>query len=248
MAQATVTAQAVRVAHRPSRMWDRVFFSTMALLILATVIRGFARTYFLAGMVNAPLPNRLIHVHGAAFTLWIVLLIVQTALISARQVRVHRTLGMGGFGLAVAMVGLGVFAAADALRRGVGHLGVDAKTFFIIPITAIALFSVFIFSAYRARMRPEAHKRLILIGTIALLDAAVGRWPVAIFQQHPPLMDAVPFGFLLMIVLYDLLSMHRINKTTIWASLLLVAVHLTRVPLGMTSAWHSVADWVIARG
>ena len=116
MTPAVVASQAVRNVRTPNRAWDRMFFSAMALLVLASVLYGFARTYFLAGMVAAPLPNRLIHVHGAAFTLWIVLLIVQTALISARRVRVHMTLGMGGFGLAVAMVGLGVFAAADALR------------------------------------------------------------------------------------------------------------------------------------
>jgi hypothetical protein len=38
-------------------------------------------------------------VHGAAVTLWIVLLLVQTPLISARQAKVYRTLGVAGFGL-----------------------------------------------------------------------------------------------------------------------------------------------------
>jgi hypothetical protein len=248
MTPVAVRPEAVRVVRKPNRMWDRVFFSTMVLLILACVLWGFARTYFLAGMVRAPLPNLLIHLHGAAFTLWIVVLIVQTALISAKQIKVHRTLGIGGFCLAVVMVVLGLFAAADAMRRGSGPLGLDAKTFFVIPITDMFLFSVFVFSAYRARSRPEAHKRLILIATIALVDAAVGRWPIAIFQQHPPLQDVVPFGFLLLIVLFDLFSLRRVSRTTIWASLLLVAVHLTRVPIGLSVAWHSFAGWVIRLG
>mgnify|MGYP000736303116 CR=1 FL=1 len=63
-----------RVAERRS---DRYFFSGMAILILGGVFLGFAQTYFLAGVFRAPLPNWLIHVHGAAFTLWIVLLITQ---------------------------------------------------------------------------------------------------------------------------------------------------------------------------
>jgi hypothetical protein len=172
-----------------------------------------------------------------------VMLIVQTGLISAGQVRIHRTLGMFGFGLAVAMVALGVTAAVDALRRGSGPLGLDSKTFFIIPLSAMFLFSVFVISSYRARMKPEAHKRLILIATISLVDAAVGRWPVAIFQQKPPLQDIVPFGFLLAIVLFDLVSLKRVSKTTIWASALLVVVHLARVPLGMTAGWHALATW-----
>ena len=72
------------------------------------------------------------------------------------------------------------------------------------------------------------------------MDAAVGRWPVAVLQQHPPMQDLVIFGFLLLIVLYDVYSMHRVSRTTMWASALLVVVHLARVPLGLTGAWHSM--------
>lgn len=213
--------------------------------MLATVLFGFAKTYFLAGMVAAPLPNKLIHIHGAAFTLWIVLLIVQTGLISTHHVQWHRKLGVAGFGLAVLMVGLGVMAAVDALHRGRGPLGLDPVTFFVIPLSSILLFSVFVFFAYRARRNAEAHKRLITIATIALMDAAVGRWPVAVLQQHPPMQDIVIFGFLLLIVLYDLYSMHRVSRTTMWASALLVVVHLARVPLGLTHGWHAMVGHLL---
>jgi len=55
------------------RHYDNLFFSAMALLILVTVFVGFARTYFLAGVFRAPLPNVLIHIHGAVFASWILL-------------------------------------------------------------------------------------------------------------------------------------------------------------------------------
>ena len=38
----------------PGRRYDHIFFPGMALLILATVFVGFARTYYLAGMFHAP--------------------------------------------------------------------------------------------------------------------------------------------------------------------------------------------------
>ena len=57
------------------RRYERYFFSAMAGLILATVFLGFAKTYFLAGMFLAPLPNWVIHLHGAAFTLAIRILL-----------------------------------------------------------------------------------------------------------------------------------------------------------------------------
>ena len=48
---------------------DDLFFFGMALLSLIVVFVGFARTYFLAGVFRAPLPNVLIHIHGAVYTL-----------------------------------------------------------------------------------------------------------------------------------------------------------------------------------
>src|SRR3979411_1735862 len=95
---------------RPSRQYDNYFFSGMALLILATVLVGFARTYFLAGVFRAPLPSLIIHIHGAVFSSWILLLIAQTALVTAGRVDIHRRLGLLGFGLACLMVTPGSFA------------------------------------------------------------------------------------------------------------------------------------------
>ena len=229
----------------PNRKADRVFFPAMVALLLATVLFGFAKTYFLAGMVAAPLPNKLIHIHGAVFTLWMVLLIVQTGFISAHKVQWHMKLGLFGFGWAVLMVVLGSLAAVDALRRGEGPLGLDPVSFFVIPTTSIVLFAFFTLMAYRARKKPEAHKRLIMIATIGIMDAAVGRWPIALFQQHPPMQDLVPFGFLLLMVAYDLFNLHRFSKTTLWAGALLMAVHLTRVPLGLSHPWHAMVSHLL---
>ncbi|HLV93989.1 MAG TPA: hypothetical protein VKS44_02260 [Candidatus Acidoferrales bacterium] len=97
---------------------DDFFFSGMALLLLATVFVGFARTYSLAGVFRAPLPAAIIHVHGAAFSCWILLLIAQTSLVVAGRVDIHRKLGLAGFGLACLMLVLGLLAATNSLSRG----------------------------------------------------------------------------------------------------------------------------------
>jgi hypothetical protein len=247
MATEAVTRQVVRRDRPANPQWDRMFFAGMAVVMWATVLFGFTKTYFGAGMVTAPLPNLLIHVHGAAFTLWMALLVVQIGLISAKRVQWHKRLGLAGFGLAVAMVVLGVLAATDALRRGSGPLGLDAKTFYVVPISDMLVFSVLVFFAYRARRRPAAHKRLILIATIALMDAAVGRWPVAYLQANPKMQDLVPLVFVLVVMAYDLVSLRRIQRSTVWASVFLMAVHVARVPFGFTSAWHAFATRMIGK-
>lgn len=167
------------------RSWDRFFFPGMSVLILGTVFLGFAKSYFLAGVFRAPLASWILHVHGAVFSSWILLLIAQTSLIAADRVDVHRRLGLIGFGLASLMIVLGCMAGMDSLRRGFGGFANDPKTFFVIPVSDMLVFGTLIFFAYRARSNRPAHKRLILIGTVALMDAAVARWPFAFIQETP---------------------------------------------------------------
>jgi hypothetical protein len=224
---------------------DRAFFGAMVVLLYATVYYGFAKTYYAAGMMRTTLPAPIIHIHAALMTLWLVLLLVQVALVLVRKVAWHRSLGVFGFMVALAMVIVGPIAATNALRRGEAPLGLDALTFYIVPLTAIGLFAVFAFAAWRSRRKPAEHKRLILIANIALIDAAVGRWPVNFFEAHPPAQDLVPFAFLLALVAYDLISQRKVLRSTIWASLVLMAVHLTRVPVGETHAWHSFATFML---
>ncbi len=232
---------------RESRL-DRYFFPGLALLMLATVFLGFARSYFLAGVFTAPLPNWLIHLHGAAFTSWILLLITQTSLVAANRVDVHRKLGLVGFGLACLMVILGTLAATDSLRRTFGAKGpaaeMNAKTFYIIPLTDMLIFGTLVFLAFRARSNPPAHKRLILVATTALTLAAVARWPIPFIQHHPLwVAELCTYGFLALLLAYDVYSTGKVHRVTIWASAFLIAVQRVRVPLGETAAWHAFATW-----
>src|SRR5271170_2197471 len=102
-----------------NRTVERVFYSSMATLLCVCVYIGFSPTYFQAGMMRAPLPSPILHIHGAVFTLWMLLFIVQTSLISARRVKWHRSLGTIAFCLPPIMIVLGVIAAIDALGRKV---------------------------------------------------------------------------------------------------------------------------------
>lgn len=225
------------------RRFDNLFFSAMALLILGTVFLGFSRTYYLAGVFHAPLPAFIIHVHGAAFSLWVLLLVTQTALVSAGRVDIHRRLGILGFLLACSMVILGVLAATNALARGFTPPGLDASTFYVVPIADMLIFGTLIFFAFRNRSDSPAHKRLILIATIALLIAAIARWPFAIFLGRPIAAGLFSYFFLLLLVAYDLWSIHKVHRATLWAGGFLIFVQQIRIPIGQTAAWHAFARW-----
>jgi FtsH-binding integral membrane protein len=227
----------------PGRRYDHYFFSGMALLMLATVFEGFARTYYLAGVFHAPLPSLIIHVHGAAFSCWILLLVAQTSLISLARVDIHRRLGIAGFVLAILMVILGVMAATDLLVREGGPPGTDAKFFYIVPLSGMMIFAPLIFFAFRARTNPSAHKRLILVATMALVVAAIARWPFP-FVQSLGAAYRFSYIFLILLVAYDLWSTRKIHRATIWAGAFLIFVEQITQPLGHTAAWHAFAGWV----
>jgi len=60
-----VPASAHEPTYRPvNRTVERVFYSGMAILLSVCVYIGFSPTYFQAGMLRAPLPSPILHIHG----------------------------------------------------------------------------------------------------------------------------------------------------------------------------------------
>jgi hypothetical protein len=229
----------------PGSRYDHLFFPAMALLMLATVFVGFARTYYLAGVFHAPLPSLIIHLHGAVFSCWILLLVTQASLVSAGCVDIHRRLGIAGMLLACLMVIVGVLAATDLLVRG-GPAGRDPQSFYIVPMSDMLVFAMLISFAFSARSNPPVHKRLILVATTALLTAAIVRWPLVIVHRKVPTAALFADIFLLILAAYDLWSTRKVYRVTLWAGAFLIFVQQIRVPIGKTAAWHAFASWVLS--
>jgi hypothetical protein len=233
--------------YRPvNRTRERIFFGGMAILLCAVVVYGFSQTYFLVGMMRAPLPAPILHIHGAVFTLWMLLYLVQTALISAQRVAWHRSLGTIAFCLPPLMIVLGTIAGIDALKRGVQIGPLSPETSLAIPLVGITFFTVLIYAAWATRRRPDSHKRLILFATIAICDAALGRFPWGRIGITPGTGAVAGLGLILLLpIAYDLISLHRIHRSTMWAAPLTFAVGAAAVPIGLTPFWHSFAGFLL---
>lgn len=238
---------ATNVARIGGRQFDNLFFPGMAVIILASVFAGFARTYYLAGVFHAPLPNLLIHIHGAAFSCWILLLVTQTSLVAAGRVDVHRRLGLAGFGLACLMVILGLMAATNSMARHfvAGPVGIRVLAFYAVPIADMLVFATLIYFGYRERFHPDAHKRLMLIATIALLDAAFVRWPLHVAWWNLRAAEFCGYALLLLLVGYDLWSTKKIHRATLTGGVFLVVLQQVRGPIGHTAVFQSFATWVL---
>jgi hypothetical protein len=223
------------------RRYDHIFFPVSAALMLITVLIGFGPTYYLAGLFRAPLPTPIIHLHGALFSCWILLLNAQTSLVAAHRVDLHKRIGIAGFVLACLMLIVGVAAATDSLKRAALP---DPQAFYIIPLTDLLIFSVLITAAYLQRRDSASHKRLILVASSALMIAALARWHIAAILHRPWEAGLASNVFLLTLVLYDVWSLHKIHRATLWSGAFLLLVQQIRFPISHTAAWHSFAAWV----
>jgi hypothetical protein len=238
------------VIEKPSgRTREHVFFGAMSGAIALIVFIGFSRTYYLAGIFAAKPPAApIVHVHGAVFTCWIVLLLTQTSLVGTGHTRIHRRLGLIGLGLAPLMVILGALVANEMLNRTASIPGFNSALIFAVALSEIAGFAVPVFFAFRLRRRPAVHKRLIIIGTIAMTTAGFGRWPVQ-FLLHKPLPAMLAaFTLLSLLFVYDVLSTGRLHRATVLGSAWVVFIELGGFLVGHTAAWHAFAAHVRSIG
>ena len=78
-----------------------------------------------------------------------------------------------------------------------------------------------------------------------LVEAAFGRFPWSRIGLPPAAGAVTGLGILvLLVIVYDLVSVHRIHRSTMWAAPLIFAVNALAVPIGMTTMWHAFAAMV----
>jgi len=221
---------------------DDVFFPVMSLVIFGVVFFGFAQSYFLAGMVRAKLPNVLVHIHGAIFVSWILLLIVQNFLVALRKVKWHMALGVLGLVLPPLMVVFGVLTLFDSIRRNA--TGLPPQLLLVGDSEELILFAVLIGWAMIVRRKPAAHKRLMILGTMAILGPAINRWPFPDAIRLPATV-ALTLVLPLIVVAYDLWSMRRVQRETLIGTSLIVVVALTLIPVVNLPIWQPVVRWIL---
>jgi uncharacterized membrane protein YozB (DUF420 family) len=224
------------------RKTDRFFFSGMALASALILFLGFLPSYFYRRAELPPL-TALYQLHGALFTAWIVLLVAQTALVAGRRTDVHRALGVAGAILAAVVFVVGVAVSVETLRRNGGPPGGDPRKFFAIPLGDIIVFGVLVSAAVLQRRQSDTHKRLMLLATISLLTAAVGRSLRQVGMGGAPNLFYGTDVFVLALVIYDLASRGRVHPATLWGGAMVVGFKpLLYYALSDTPAWLAFAD------
>lgn len=180
----TPAAPAARATFKPS------FYFSMTLVLAFFVFAGFGMTYWfpMASGTFPPAPP-VVHLHGWVFSGWMVLLVVQAALVNMRNIALHRSLGTFGIALATAVLFMGATITVLGLKGGVSRAAPTPDFFdaMYLSFMAIAGFGILFTLAMRNVRRPEAHKRLMLFAILPLMPPGINR-----FYMVPFGLDAIP--------------------------------------------------------
>jgi hypothetical protein len=215
---------------------DRVMYAVLAWMLVIVAVTGFApRSFAILGgtMVNPPL---VVHMHAFVMASWTLLLAAQATLSLTGRMHLHRKLGMASLALAPAV--LVMLTLVTAVRQQVSA-GTPAapivNNILFLQIRAILLFPTFFIWAMATRQSdPQTHKRMILLATLMLIDAAIARMAWLPFNTFPISYLAVHLYLLLLMVpgiVYDLVRLGRVHRAWWWG-------------LGLTLPWVVAAEFV----
>lgn len=236
---------------RPNhRMGEHAFYGGMGLIMIATILLGFRATYFPMGAKPTALSSLVIIVHGAVFSLYLALFLVQVSLVAVRRVRWHMSLGLALYSLAALMIPLGILAAADEIRRDLATgppytLNVDPRSFSMVSVMGMVMFGSLITWSYFVRRNPQMHKHLALYATLSMMDAGCDRWPWAAWGISESWSLWVYTLLLLLPALYDLVTLHRLHRATMLAAPFIWILHKLEIPLGRTPGWRHIAEFML---
>jgi hypothetical protein len=207
----------------PAAFLRKYFYFCMSLLIAVVVIYGFSHTIGHNLLHASPIPPFILTIHAIVFPGWVLFFILQSALVRSRNVPLHRTLGWFGLALGSGILVLGYLTAIGMGRFTLQRLhDTETPAFLIIPLMDLTCFAIPFALAISWRRRPEFHRRLMLIASCCLTDAAFGRFPLLPLAFSPGGVDALIF----LGIVRDLIVDRRIHKVYLYAFPLLLVFQI----------------------
>jgi len=233
------------------------FYTWVAASAFLVVFVGFARTYYLSFLFDAPALSWLLKLHGALMTSWFVLFFVQVRLVAAHRTDLHRRLGVFGAALAALMVIVGVTVAWRAAARHI-HAprtgGPHPLQFMGFVLFVLLVFAILVGAALLLRHRRDYHKRLMLLSCLSMVGPGLFRIPFNRIPALAFLKSGGPFGLfgldLLLVyacIAYDTWRNRRLHPALVCGALLIALEDLPFLWMFLSSpTWTRFATWLVS--
>ena len=217
----------------------RRFHLCLALAFLFTALVGFGPSY--STKIAHGHPSLVLHVHAVLFTGWLVLLVVQSALVRSRRLGLHKRLGIAGAVLATTMLPMGVMTALESARlRGATP---ESLRLLMLQFGALFLFGTFVALAIGFRRRSQVHRRMIVLATVSIIPAAIVRLPL--IGGSPVVALILSTLFVVAGAVHDRRTTGRAHPVYVWGGVAILVSAPLRVLLGQTGTWQSFARLLV---
>lgn len=217
------------------------YFVVFAVLFAAIVLIGFLRTFFIPVALGTFSKPPVVHIHGFLFFAWTAMLVSQAVLAATKRLKAHRKIGSVAGWLILPMLALGtIVAARDTANDYNAGDGEAALSFFYGELADLAMFGILAGASMLLRGRPEFHKRWVLLGSLGLIGAAIGRIP-----ELAGLSLYIFLGFIASMAIHDIVSQRSIHLATAMGAVVLLALGLSEQAIGDSKAWLRVAHYLL---
>jgi hypothetical protein len=133
------------------------------------------------------------------------------------------------------------------LQMRIPALGLPRLQSIIVPLATMVLFAGFTGAGLVFRRKPDVHKRCMMLATIAMLPAAIGRGMSALLGIANPVafFGAVAL-FIVAIGIYDRRVLGRVHPVTLWGGLGIMLSFPGRFAFAKTALWQHFAQWLVS--
>lgn len=204
------------------------FFVKLAWILSGIIVFGFAQNAAL-GRVNIPAVPIWVHLHGLAMLAWLALFVTQNRLAASGNLALHRRLGWVGAFLVCAIVGLASFTAVMSLSLHRFPFFFTAPFFLALTTIDTLAFGGLVLAGIVNRHDTETHRRLIMGGTIVILEPAFGRLlpaPLIGGEMTEWVVMAIQLGVVALIARHDRRTLGRVHAATFSVGAVIALAHV----------------------
>lgn len=246
-----------RVASSAPLERERLFYVIASLAMLVITAIGFRQFLLhgrsIGGEPMTPQIVGLIVIHGSAMLGWVLLLFVQSLLILSGRPSLHVMLGRVGAVLAAAIVILGpIVAPLSAHFNPNIYIPFGGARFFMaLAVAGPIMFGVLAAIGLANRHRPEVHRPMMLLATLAIMTGAIDRaphmpWVIGLVRGNVPLFH---WGQVLLLgaILFALHAVmtRRPSRYYVMGYAGLAVMCLLATVVARSAAWDQLASLVV---
>ena len=228
---------------------ERRFYIWLTGAIVVAAFGGFTPSFWGRIATGTTVGAPILYIHGLLFSAWVLFLFFQSALVASGRTLRHKDWGLAGIALAGMMAFSMPVAVLNSIHVAeVAGFGDSARRFAIVPLSHLLLWTSLLTLAFANVRHPDTHKRLVIVATASMLQAAIARVFILLAGVHdgvgqsPPVQLTIPAGivadlFIVAGMVYDWRTRGRPHRAYVVGGAAVLALQLLVVPLSTTPQW-----------